>query len=162
MQIEAFLNRNKTQAILGIDKNHRNFTSSSLEIGLAFNYALDLFHQTQLFIAELLERGMSFHWNQLSFQTSRANVYADIDVLIYVGTYDFIWYASLHTLRYFFELIKPWLSNWIGNLAWAEALEWPGKEEFNRQEFRPWIVDNKQAGRYKTSQRFTFATVEGL
>jgi len=119
--IEAFLNRKDIQDILGIDEGHRNFTILDIKISNAFWSTLDELHQTQFWIAELLER--------------------DVDVLIYVGTYDFV-------------------CNWVGNLAWAEALEWRGKKEFNGQELQPWTVGGKQAGRYKTSQRLTFATVE--
>ncbi|EJD40580.1 serine carboxypeptidase [Auricularia subglabra TFB-10046 SS5] len=65
----------------------------------------------------------------------------DLPVLIYVGTYD-------------------WVCNWIGNLEWTSALEWPGHETFNSQEMHEWTVEGARAGLVKKAGPLTFATVD--
>ncbi|KAK7047203.1 hypothetical protein VNI00_006869 [Paramarasmius palmivorus] len=64
-----------------------------------------------------------------------------VRVLVYVGTYD-------------------WICNWVGNERWTLELEWSGKREFVKQELRDWDVDGKRAGRTRSWQNFTFATVD--
>lgn len=61
-------------------------------------------------------------------------------VLIYAGEYDFI-------------------CNWLGNHAWTEALDWPGKAAFNAAPNSTWTVDGEYAGSYQTAQNFTFLKV---
>ena len=64
------------RSTLGIDPSFPRYNLSSRPVGLAFNLAGDLGHQTELYIAELLARG--------------------VKVLIYAGTIDFIcnWVAN--------------------------------------------------------------------
>jgi cathepsin A (carboxypeptidase C) len=65
------MNLPATRQILGVDTSVGNFTNCSPEVGNAFQRNMDaVSHQTQFYVAELLERG--------------------IRVLIYVGTYDWI------------------------------------------------------------------------
>lgn len=65
----------------------------------------------------------------------------DIRVLIYVGSYD-------------------WIAHWVGNERWTLDMEWSGKEEFNKQPLRDWVVDGKFAGKTRSAKGLTFATVE--
>ncbi|PPQ83849.1 hypothetical protein CVT25_000908 [Psilocybe cyanescens] len=65
-----------------------------------------------------------------------------IRFLIYVGTNDY-------------------LCNYIGNEKWTVALEWSGQSEFSKQELRDWLVNGKRAGKTRSAQGFTYATVIG-
>ncbi|KAI9760458.1 MAG: hypothetical protein M4579_001652 [Chaenotheca gracillima] len=62
-----------------------------------------------------------------------------IPVLIYAGDADFI-------------------CNWLGNHAWTEALEWPGKKAFNKEKLADLELSSKDStiGTYKSSGNFTF------
>ncbi|KAI9875386.1 MAG: hypothetical protein M1830_008533 [Pleopsidium flavum] len=62
-----------------------------------------------------------------------------IPVLIYAGDADFI-------------------CNWLGNRAWAEALEWPGKKAYNKVELEDLKLDGhgRKIGEVKSSGNFTF------
>ncbi|KAI9874920.1 MAG: hypothetical protein M1830_009127, partial [Pleopsidium flavum] len=62
-----------------------------------------------------------------------------IPVLIYAGDADFI-------------------CNWLGNRAWAEALEWPGKKAYNKVELKDLKLDGhgRKIGEVKSSGNFTF------
>ena len=62
-------------------------------------------------------------------------------VLIYVGTYD-------------------WICNWVGNEKWTLALEWMGRDVFTKQELKEWKVNGKVAGRTRSANGLTFATVD--
>ncbi|KAF8586718.1 serine carboxypeptidase [Ramaria rubella] len=69
--ITKFLNKPETRAVLGVDPAVESFSMCSPPVSSAFNQNLDMYrHQSQLYVAELLERG--------------------IKVLIYVGSYDWI------------------------------------------------------------------------
>lgn len=83
---------------------------------------MDLYHRTHFHIAALLERG--------------------VQVLIYVGTYD-------------------WICNWIGNERWTLDLEWSGQEDFVKEALREWLVDGNKAGMVRSKGGLTFATVDG-
>lgn len=69
-----------------------------------------------------------------------------IPVLIYAGDADYI-------------------CNWLGNQAWTEALEWPGKKGFNKAQLEGLKVgDDKKAddyGKVKSSGNFTFMRIYG-
>lgn len=69
-----------------------------------------------------------------------------IPVLIYAGDADYI-------------------CNWLGNQAWTEALEWPGKKDFNKAELEGLKVSgDKKAddyGKVKSSGNFTFMRIFG-
>ncbi|KAL2752664.1 hypothetical protein ACRALDRAFT_1072539 [Sodiomyces alcalophilus JCM 7366] len=64
----------------------------------------------------------------------------EIPVLIYAGDADYI-------------------CNWLGNQAWTEALEWPGKKGFNDADLESLTVangDGEEYGKVKSSGNFTF------
>jgi cathepsin A (carboxypeptidase C) len=67
-----------------------------------------------------------------------------LPVLIYAGDADFI-------------------CNWLGNRAWAEALEWPGQSAYNNASYEALklssMTSGKKVGEYKTSGNFTFIRV---
>ena len=64
---------------------------------------------------------LSGDWMQ-SFETSLPDMLADgIPILIYTGDQDYI-------------------CNWLGNQAWARAMDWPHKAEFNAAEVQDWQV----------------------
>ncbi|MCJ1285242.1 hypothetical protein MMC26_004582 [Xylographa opegraphella] len=67
-----------------------------------------------------------------------------IPVLIYAGDADFI-------------------CNWLGNEAWTEALEWPGKAAYNNISRSPLKLDGDGTpiGEMKTSGNFTFMRIYG-
>jgi len=64
----------------------------------------------------------------------------DIPVLVYAGDQDYI-------------------CNWIGNRAWTLQLRWPGKEAFNAASEEPYMVNDQEAGRIRTSNGFTFLQI---
>lgn len=68
--IESYLNLPEVRKSLGVDTSIDHFSLSKRTMSEAFWEAGDGWHQTQLYIAELLERG--------------------VRVLIYAGTHDFI------------------------------------------------------------------------
>lgn len=88
----------------------------------AFSANRDELQSSHLHVAALLERG--------------------VQVLIYIGTYD-------------------WICNWVGNERWTLALEWSGQKDFVSQDLKVWEVDGKRAGRTRSARGLTFATVEG-
>jgi len=73
-----------------------------------------------------------------------------IPVLIYAGDADFI-------------------CNWLGNQAWTEGLEWPGKKDFNRADVEDLKLGGADAaaskskgyGKVKASGNFTFMQIYG-
>ncbi|BGP23364.1 hypothetical protein JCM10295v2_002260 [Rhodotorula toruloides] len=73
---------------------------------------------------------------------------ANISVLLYVGTKDFI-------------------CNWWGNNEWALELEWVGAGEYRRESLRSWFATaesegkRERAGVYRQAGGFAFATVDG-
>ncbi|KAL2213591.1 hypothetical protein CC79DRAFT_1316379 [Sarocladium strictum] len=66
----------------------------------------------------------------------------EIPVLIYAGDAD-------------------WICNWLGNEAWTEALEWPGKKGFNKAELKPLKLESESDpyGKVKSSGNFTFMRI---
>lgn len=68
--IEDYLNRNDVRRKIGVDEQFGNFSTISERVNQAFWITGDTLHETNLYVAELLARG--------------------IDVLIYAGTYDFV------------------------------------------------------------------------
>jgi carboxypeptidase C (cathepsin A) len=66
----------------------------------------------------------------------------NVRVLVYVGSSD-------------------WICNWIGNEKWTLAMDWSGKEGFNKQSLRQWMVDGQVAGVTRSFGNFTFATIDG-
>ncbi|KAK4154185.1 carboxypeptidase Y A [Chaetomidium leptoderma] len=70
------------------------------------------------------------------------NILKEIPVLIYAGDADYI-------------------CNWLGNQAWTEALEWPGKKDFNQAKIKDLKLAgaDKEYGKVKASGNFTFMQV---
>jgi cathepsin A (carboxypeptidase C) len=70
------------------------------------------------------------------------NILKEIPVLIYAGDADYI-------------------CNWLGNQAWTEALEWPGKKDFNDAKIKDLKLAgaDKEYGKVKASGNFTFMQV---
>lgn len=70
------------------------------------------------------------------------NILKEIPVLIYAGDADYI-------------------CNWLGNQAWTEALEWPGKKGFNQAKISDLTLDDakKEYGKFKSSGNFTFMRI---
>lgn len=69
-----------------------------------------------------------------------------IPVLIYAGDADYI-------------------CNWLGNQGWTEALEWPGKKDFNRADVQsltlPGASSKDEYGKVKASGNFSFMRIYG-
>jgi len=63
-----------------------------------------------------------------------------LPVLIYAGDADYI-------------------CNWLGNQAWSNELDWPGREKFAKAEIKDLIVDEAKYGKVKTSGNFTFMQI---
>lgn len=64
-----------------------------------------------------------------------------IPVLIYAGDADFI-------------------CNWLGNLAWTEALEWPGQKAYKKAPLETLTTDlGGKSGNVKSSGNFTFVQI---
>jgi cathepsin A (carboxypeptidase C) len=70
------------------------------------------------------------------------NILKEIPVLIYAGDADYI-------------------CNWLGNQAWTEALEWPGKKDFNQAKIKDLKLAgaDKEYGKVKAAGNFTFMQV---
>ena len=69
--IANYLNRPETRKMLGVSKKVDSFRGCSDTVGIDFYEHVDRLRQTALYVEQLLERG--------------------IRVLVYVGTYDWIW-----------------------------------------------------------------------
>ncbi|OZJ02684.1 hypothetical protein BZG36_04056 [Bifiguratus adelaidae] len=56
---------------------------------------------------------------------------------------------------------KDWICNWVGNKAWALALEWPGNQSFNDAEDLPWLswTTAQEAGTVRSVGNFTLLRV---
>ena len=68
-------------------------------------------------------------------------ILAKIPVLIYAGDAD-------------------WICNWLGNQAWTNALDWPGKTAFNNAPITGVNgADGKEYGKVKNAQGFAFLRV---
>lgn len=61
-----------------------------------------------------------------------------------------------------YEGDKDFICNWLGNYAWANALEYSKHEFFEVQPLRPWYTkEGNLAGEVKNYGQFTFARVYG-
>jgi cathepsin A (carboxypeptidase C) len=76
-----------------------------------------------------------------NYQTKLPDLLSNgIRVLVYAGDVDFI-------------------CNWLGNKKWTLALDWEHKADFSAAEDADWQVDEKSAGRLRTSNGFSFLQV---
>ncbi|SPC63016.1 related to Carboxypeptidase Y precursor [Ustilago sp. UG-2017b] len=58
---------------------------------------------------------------------------------------------------------RDFICNYLGNRAWSEALEWDGKEEYNKQPLLPWYVDTRKqvkGGEYKNWGNLTYLILD--
>jgi len=48
--------------------------------------------------------------------------------------------------------------NWLGNKAWTEALQWPGKKSYNAAEYKDLksSIDGSNIGSVKSANNLTF------
>ncbi|KZZ88266.1 carboxypeptidase Y [Ascosphaera apis ARSEF 7405] len=95
-----------------------------------------------------INQGFLFHgdWMQ-PFHRLIPGILEQIPVLIYAGDADFI-------------------CNWLGNKAWADALEWPGHKEYAAAELQPlnavgYKAEKEEIGQVKSSGNFTFMRLYG-
>ncbi len=54
---------------------------------------------------------------------------------------------------------QDWICNWRGGESWTHRLDYKGKDEFNKQDYKPWMVDGEEAGLMKSAQGLTFMRV---
>jgi carboxypeptidase C (cathepsin A) len=65
-------------------------------------------------------------------------------------------------LQFIADLSLPSLTlnscNWLGNKAWTEALQWPGKVSYNAAEYKDLIssIDGSNIGSVKSANNLTF------
>jgi len=76
----------------------------------------------------------------LPFQKFVPDLLKEIPVLIYAGDADYI-------------------CNWLGNKAWAEKLEWAGKDAYGKKKLEPFTLDDKEVGQMKHSGNFSFVRI---
>lgn len=76
----------------------------------------------------------------LPFQKFVPDLLKEIPVLIYAGDADYI-------------------CNWLGNKAWAEKLEWAGKDKYGKTKLEPFTLDDKEVGQMKHSGNFSFVRI---
>ena len=58
---------------------------------------------------------------------------------------------------------RDFICNYVGNRAWSEALEWPGKDEYNRVDLKPWWLGQRnevKGGEFKNYANLTYAIVD--
>lgn len=52
-----------------------------------------------------------------------------------------------------------WICNWLGNHAAANAVKFDGHDEFKGKPLKPYTVDGKERGTFKTVDNFSFLRV---
>ena len=52
-----------------------------------------------------------------------------------------------------------WICNWYGNYDAANAVDYPGKEEFKGKDLKPYTVNGKERGTFKNVENFSFLRV---
>lgn len=88
-----------------------------------------------------INRNFLFHGDWMKpFHRLVPGILKEIPVLIYAGDADFI-------------------CNWLGNLAWTEALQWPGQKAYNKapMEDLELLSGSNKTGSIKSSGNLTFA-----
>jgi len=64
---------------------------------------------------------------------------------------------GVHVLVYSGD--KDFVCNWRGGEAWTNAVQWSKQDDFNKVEYKDWIVDGKAAGALKSVDNFKFLRV---
>lgn len=54
---------------------------------------------------------------------------------------------------------EDYICNWLGNMKWTLALEWPHKADFNAAANRDYEMDGKTVAKVRSSNGFTFMQV---
>ncbi|ODQ82059.1 hypothetical protein BABINDRAFT_32983 [Babjeviella inositovora NRRL Y-12698] len=54
---------------------------------------------------------------------------------------------------------KDYQCNWMGNLAWAEKLQYKHHKQFHKAQLRPWYNGEVRAGEVKSYDKFTYLRV---
>ncbi|CAO3645027.1 unnamed protein product [Cunninghamella echinulata] len=52
-----------------------------------------------------------------------------------------------------------YICSWYGNYAWAEKLEFDGKDEYRQQSMQPWTINGKKVGEFQSGGGLTFVRV---
>lgn len=56
--------------------------------------------------------------------------------------------------------LERWRSvNYLFYFRWTNALDWSGKDEFNKQAYTKWNVNGSAAGEYKQVDNLTFLKI---
>ena len=137
--IHAYLNSDSVREILGIDPSFGQWNSHSAELTVRQFSHGDILHETQVYISELLARGIRVG---RFISTGFSSLLTPFQIHIYAGTYDF-------------------LANWIGNERWTVAMDWPNHAAFANVPLQAWMVEGKVAGKARTFANLTFATING-
>jgi carboxypeptidase C (cathepsin A) len=151
------------RTLLGVE-SPGNYSGCSSAVGNAFYSHLDKYNTpTQYYVAALLERDipiliyagecrvllfitLPFSSNIVQFSLSPGSTPVNTDdwpnYSLSTGTYD-------------------WQCNWVGNYRWTDALEWSGHDAFSSQPLRDWTVNGTVAGKTRSADGLTFATIYG-
>lgn len=54
---------------------------------------------------------------------------------------------------------KDYICNWLGQVAWTEALQWSGAANYKAANMHPWTVNGQGAGEAKSANGLTFLRV---
>merc|ERR1712113_1082138 len=54
---------------------------------------------------------------------------------------------------------EDYICNWLGNMKWTMALDWPHKAAFNAAKNKDYKVGNKTVAKVRSSNGFTFMQV---
>lgn len=54
---------------------------------------------------------------------------------------------------------KDWICNWRGGEAWTNSLDWSGKEDFNKDEYKKWNIGSQAYGEFKNVENLMFLRV---
>ena len=137
------MNNPSTQAALGVDPRHANFSHSNGEIFKQFETGGDFWNfRAEHYLEALLERG--------------------VRVLIYVGENDWVCnWVRPHSHFGTTSNILLTLRHQVGNNRMTLDLEWTLQAKFRSQPLREWFVQGELAGKTRHFGDLTFATILG-
>ena len=138
--ISEWLNQPEVWEALGVEVE--SYDSCNFDINRNFLFAGDWMQPFHRLVPGILEQ---------------------IPVLIYAVSLFFLRVSSLldQKLTHVLQGDADFICNWLGNQAWTEALEWPGKKAFNSAKLGElrFDGDGDKIGIIKSSGNFTFLTV---